>query len=441
VLPANIRRRAAARINRFIERIVATITAELKEETSFTRKSQGWNSTAAPPKAFAEGTASRYFLHQHRHSCLDENVALMELLKHRLDGMKIKNPFLSAGRFCQRPAGVLMSAAVFLAGCKSTSSDGPQSPVPAVGKPTAPVAMVTLTNTTYHGWTNCYVLNNETTEVIVVPRVGRVMQFGFRGEQGVFWENAELEGKELSCESKEWINFGGDKTWPAPESDWSRVTGRTRWHPPEAFDCLPLDARVEGSDVLLSSRVDPHYGVRTVRRIHLDPARPEMTIETTYERIWGLSAPIGIWIITQLKEPAAVYSRVPAAALEAMKGVILLTKNPPPTLKVEDGLAGMTRDPLAPYKLGFESSSLLWMGEKHALRIESLRIMDAEYPDKGSSAEVYTNPDPLKYVELEMLGPLRMLKPGEKMVQTNRYTLFRRTDDTLEQQARRILVQ
>ena len=32
-----------------------------------------------------------------------------------------------------------------------------------------------------------------------------------------------------------------------------------------------------------------------------------------------------------------------------------------------------------------------------------------EYPDRGASAEVYTNPDPKEYVELEMLGPLARL--------------------------------
>jgi len=56
---------------------------------------------------------------------------------------------------------------------------------------------------------------------------------------------------------------------------------------------------------------------------------------------------------------------------------------------------------VSPYKVGFEGSSLLWIGDKHALRIDSLRAQGAEYPDKGSSAEVYTNPDPLKYVELD----------------------------------------
>jgi hypothetical protein len=217
------------------------------------------------------------------------------------------------------------------------------------------------------------------------------------------------------------------------------LTGRTRWHPPAAFDFLPLEARADRTDVVLTSPVDPHYGVRTLRRVHLDAVRPEMTIETTYERIWGKPSPIAVWIITQLKEPLGVY--VPCTGSALPKGFVLLTKEPAPTFEVENGLASLKRDPFSPYKVGFESSALLWVGEKHALRIDSLRVREAEYPDKGSSAEVYTNPDPLKYVELEMLSPLNELKAGDKIVQTNRYTLFRRTDDTIEQQARRMLAQ
>ena len=52
-------------------------------------------------------------------------------------------------------------------------------------------------------------------------------------------------------------------------------------------------------------------------------------------------------------------------------------------------------------------------------------MVGAEYPDEGSSAEVYTNSDPLKYVELEMLGPLQTLKVGDSVSQTNTYTLSR----------------
>ena len=71
------------------------------------------------------------------------------------------------------------------------------------------------------------------------------------------------------------------------------------------------------------------------------------------------------------------------------------------------------------FKIGTDASTLIWVGEKTAVRIDSPRLADGEYPDQGSSAEVYTNQDQMKYVELEMLGPLKTIKSGDSLEQTN----------------------
>ena len=55
-------------------------------------------------------------------------------------------------------------------------------------------------------------------------------------------------------------------------------------------------------------------------------------------------------------------------------------------------------------------------------RIDSPRVADAEYPDPGSSAEIYANADRNAYVELELLGPLRVMKPGDQTEGTSIYT-------------------
>ena len=309
---------------------------------------------------------------------------------------------------------------------------------------------VTVIPTNYHGWSDSFVLSNGKAEAIVVPRIGRVMQFGFAGEEGVFWENRSLDGQSLDPAAKDWsktdwINFGGDKTWPAPESEWSKHTKRSAWRPPPAFDAMPVDARVEGKDVILTSPVDPFLGVRTERRVHLDEEQPVLTITTTYERITGEPARIGVWIITQLKSPTGIYVPLPAQS-HFTNGFALLGERPPPSLARKqwgNSAAGhvlnLARNPKAAHKIGTDASTLLWLGQKTALRIDSPRLAGAEYPDQSSSAEVYTNPDPLPYVELEMLGPLHDMKAGDKITQTNIYTLFHRSEATTDQEARKIL--
>lgn len=297
----------------------------------------------------------------------------------------------------------------------------------------------------YQGWTNALYITSASAEAVIVPEVGRVMQFKLRGEEGPFWENTNLFGKFPDPASSEWGNFGGDKSWPSPQDNWGRWTGRA-WPPPPAFDASPVEGVVKEGRVLLRSDVDPFFRIRTERVIRLDPSEPKMIIVTRYEKVDGspqLGADVatnrvGIWIITQLKDPLAVYVPVPAGSIFP-EGYIRQSEALPLDLTRSGNLLSLRRNPGASHKIGTDASSLLWVGERVSLRIDAPRSSGVDYPDQGSSAEVYTNPDPLKYVELEMLGPLQDLKVGMSVYQTNTYTLSRRTEANPDSEARRIL--
>ena len=280
----------------------------------------------------------------------------------------------------------------------------------------------TITKTNYHGWPNSYVMSNGAVEAIVVPAIGRVMQFRFVGEAtGPFWENRAMDGKHPIPASKEWGNFGGDKTWPAPQEDWPKVTPRA-WPPPVAFDSMPVDAVVEGETLRLTSAVDPNFGIRTERVITLRDDDPVMEIKTTYHKVKGEPRKVGVWIITQLAEPDFVF--IPTRMGDKF---IRQSDELPYALNVGKSAITLKRNAAKSAKIGTDADSLWWVGPKTAVQIESPRG-EGEYPDKGSSAEVYTNPNPLTYVELEMLGPLQTMKNGEKISQSNVYRLFRRSE-------------
>ena len=297
----------------------------------------------------------------------------------------------------------------------------------------------------YRGWTNSWRMGNGLAEVVVVPTIGRVMQFRLAGQQGPFWENPAFYGKAPDPGSPDWGNFGGDKTWPSPQSDWQAWTPRA-WPPPPAFDSMAVEARREGNHLLLTSPPDPYYGIRTEREVHLDPERPQMTLITRYEKVESpsreghdLSARrLGIWIITQLEAPLAVFIPVPSRGLFS-DGYYKQSEDVPPSLQRSNAWLRLTRDPTKSYKLGNDAEALIWVGEKVVLKIDSPRSQSGEYPDHGCSAEVYTNPDPLAYVELEILGPLRELRLGDTMSQTNTYTLYPRREVTPDAEAERIL--
>lgn len=307
-------------------------------------------------------------------------------------------------------------------------------------------APVTVTRTNYLGWPDAQVMRNGEVEVVVVPAIGRVQQFGFAGEPGVFWENPELSGRTGSTNLNEWktadwVNFGGDKAWPAPESAWSNWTPRKSWRPPPAFDGLPHTARVDGDAVVMTSPEDPYLGIQVTRRVELT-GPTTLRITTEFEKRSGNTLTSSVWVVTQLRDPVRLQAAVPAKSI-FRRGYVLLSPQAPPDLKVEAGFLSLSRARSGSFKIGLDASALLWVGERHCLRISNPRRPGHLYPDHGSNLEIYTNPDPLPYIELESLGPLQELSakpPGRKtLTETVTYELFRRAHPTPEAEAKALL--
>lgn len=291
--------------------------------------------------------------------------------------------------------------------------------------PVVPRKPTTVERITYHGWESALRMRNGCAEVVVVPEIGRVMSFRFLNGENVFWEDRSLDGTHGDVSGKEWVNFGGDKTWPAPEADWGKYTGRTKWMPPAAFDSMPVSARIAGRDVVLTSPVDPHYGIRTIRRVQLGGST--LRITTTYERVFGKPSKIGIWVITQFKDPVKVTA--PFAKNSAFPDGYSIFSGKQwtqlqRTTKYDVDHLEITRDPKGAHKMACAADVLTWVGAKESCAVLSPRVRFGKYPDGGASAEVYTNPNPKKYVELEMLGPLSVMKPGDRISRVNDYFLL-----------------
>jgi hypothetical protein len=284
-----------------------------------------------------------------------------------------------------------------------------------------------VTRIDFNGWRGSIELSNGLVEVVIVPAIGRIMQFRFAGaSDGPFWINPELAGQSPVPATGDWANFGGDKSWPAPQADWNRFAGRG-WPPPSGFDGLPMEATIDGASVTLVSPVDSGYGIRVRRRIELVPERPVMKVTTAFEKSAGPAMDSAVWTITQLKDPAAVLA-LRSADVTLGPAYVNQGEGTPAGLRVAGGWLSLTRDRRGNHKIGLSAATLVWVGETDILRIDSTLVPGGKYPDDGCSAEVYTNADPLAYVELELLGPLAHLQAGNRLEQVTSYTLFRRTE-------------
>jgi hypothetical protein len=289
----------------------------------------------------------------------------------------------------------------------------------------------------YHGWSDCFLLSNGLVEAVIVPAIGRVMQLRLAGEaEGAFWENRALDGQLHGADPNEWINFGGDKCWPAPQAVWTEQQGRD-WPPPVAFDARPVAAVVCERGVELTSPIDPGFGIQVVRRAELDAERPILRIVTEYRKLRGGAVRVGIWTITQMREPERVAILL-AAHSKFESGYIQLLAASPAELKIDERLLMLNRHSLQYVKIGADGSSMAWVGANCVLRIDA-EVRPGEYPDGGCVTEVYTNPDPLKYVELETLGPLHTMSVGDRIRQTTVYTVTPRTTPDAESEAQKAL--
>src|SRR5690349_6289708 len=77
---------------------------------------------------------------------------------------------------------------------------------------------VTVRQVEYHGWKGAYRLSNQTVELLFVPQIGRILRYGYIDGPNILCENAALQGKapDPAHPGKDWVNYGGDKLWPAP---------------------------------------------------------------------------------------------------------------------------------------------------------------------------------------------------------------------------------
>jgi hypothetical protein len=341
----------------------------------------------------------------------------------------------------------LILLAVALAGC---AAGAPATSSPTARRPAA--AAVTITKDSFHGW-EALVLRNSTTEATVVPAIGRLMQLAFvegfvdgsvvgGRARGPFWSHPGI-GPHLPPDENGWVNIGGDKAWPAPQSRWEAIAGKG-WPPPKTFDDSPFAARRvgdAGNEVELLSAVDPAYGLRVRRTIALDPAAPILTVETCYEKVAGGPVRAGVWTITQLVSPERLFMRLPARSAFP-GGFAQRLPDRPKDLRIAGRLLSLARDPAAKTMLGSDGDALLWVGDGPDLLIETVAETHDptdEWPD-GAHAQIYTSSDEaLPYVELELFSPLRDLRIGQRVCLRVRYTLEARATADATAEAKRVL--
>jgi hypothetical protein len=261
----------------------------------------------------------------------------------------------------------------------------------------------------YRGWPEAYRCTAGPAELIVVTTIGpRILSLRIDGGENLLYE--DTTGFKVGA----WRLYGGHRLATAPESKTS--------YTPDNERCL---ASIEGNRLLIRQQLNG--GVQRGLEIGPEPDRSGFRLRHV---LWNSgSAPWhgAAWAITCVRPEGRV---------------------------VLPGSGGKVRFWAHPRERYADASSAQWLGadghfvvepngEKGKMGLDSERgwlalvrpdltfiirgpalLPEAAYPDGGCNVEVYTCSG---YLELETLGPLRTLLPGQELSHLERWQVVPET--------------
>lgn len=268
---------------------------------------------------------------------------------------------------------------------------------------------------------------------------GRLLSLSTADGPEMLWHNEKLLAEDLTPRQPhhphggkmgDWLNYGGDKTWPAPQG-WSGVD---EWAgPPDpVLDSGPYlvstEETPEFAAITMTSGDDPRTGLRVTRRFEVGAGQAGYRLLLTGENTSDRTVRWALWNVTQLAADGPGTSWVDGPA--EVTGLLAGTGFPR-----WEAVSGRVRVPHQDVvgKLGFPAATgrVSHEGESGTWTLTFAVDGTAEYPDRGSRVEVWLEhplPRPLaalgeldppaRIVECEVLGPLTELDPGERMTLT-----------------------
>ena len=118
-------------------------------------------------------------------------------------------------------------------------------------------------------------LQNEQARVVIDAAKGRIMEYALRQGanigRNVIWTN--LDARDQKYYFGDWLNWGGDKVWPWPQSRWN-------WPPPEPRGGYQLEAH-DGKVLMSGQLSDGSFSV--TREVELNKTG-DMTVTSRFKQ-------------------------------------------------------------------------------------------------------------------------------------------------------------
>jgi len=291
-------------------------------------------------------------------------------------------------------------------------------------QPSSPRFYVALTKVQYLGF-EAYRLTNGRTEAVIVPALGRVMRYALVGGENQLWNS-----KVSATKAGQWSNWGGDKSWPAPQSQWPLSIGH-EWPPHTSWDGKPyMTTLLPNKRLRIVSGVWPRLGCRVIREFSFD-ANGEFVIAQTYEKMSGPPCQIAIWNITQVGTPQAIF--VEASPDSAYKGGFHWLTKPKDRHNVSfvgTSLLRIEPNSREMFKIGVDSPiACVGVVNDRVAFVQRAARPKGRYPDgaegNGFPVEIFDigGTGNGHYMETELLSPLRSFYVGTRWTHSVRWKL------------------
>lgn len=245
-------------------------------------------------------------------------------------------------------------------------------------------------------WSEAWWVSNVEVEAVVVPSIARIMRFGRPHGPNALWTSPDAERFPAGG----WINWGGDKIWFWPQTDWPRDASGNGWPPPQDGFAASVEPTSDG--LAWTLRGLPLFpAVEIHRSIHLPARGTRMRVQT---RSLGAGASPRPWSVTQIPCPASVN----VGSLRG-GGAWISMSDPPTSAPERDNESWLLKpDPRCGSKYGFAAAELSADTPAGRFTISTEQSSQAE-----DGAQVCFDaakpgnrpPDTDRYAELEFAAP------------------------------------
>ena len=279
----------------------------------------------------------------------------------------------------------------------------------------------------HHRWKKAFKIYNDTVQLLVLTEVGpRILFFGFLGGENEFHEILEHSGKRGD---QTFRVYGGHRLWVSPE------IART-YYP----DNLPVAVKRQDDAFVFTAppeAMPPGTGLQKEIEIRLADTGARVTVAHRIRNLGKEPAEMAPWALSVMAGGGkAILPLPPRAPMSSDRllpeGVLALwsyTDLADPRWKIGTKYMQLrqTGNGAGPFKeqMGGIFNSFGWGAyfRRGHLFIKKAKVeKNARYPDFGCNFEVYTDTHSL---ELETLGPLRQLNPGETAEHIECWWLFK----------------